>query len=168
MKIESLSYILIETTDIQKWESYAHDVVGLMKNEKKSNENNLFLRIDESPFRFQVQKGETERYVLGGFELANKQEFDDAKKQLSDIGVSYEEQGDDLVNVRCVEELITLKDPAGNSLELFYGRSSDEEEFKSPQDISGFVTKGLGLGHLVFGALDIEPVHDFYIEVLGF
>lgn len=71
MKIESLSYILIETTDIQKWESYAHDVVGLMKNEKKSNENNLFLRIDESPFRFQVQKGETERYVLGGFELAN-------------------------------------------------------------------------------------------------
>ena len=168
MKIESLSYILIETTDIQKWESYAHDVVGLMKNEKKSNENNLFLRIDESPFRFQVQKGETERYVLGGFELANKQEFDDAKKQLSDIGVSYEEQGDDLVNVRCVEELITLKDPAGNSLELFYGRSSDEEEFKSPQDISGFVTKGLGLGHVVFGALDIEPVHDFYTEVLGF
>ena len=46
MKIESLSYILIETTDIQKWESYAHDVVVLMKNEKKSNENNLFLRID--------------------------------------------------------------------------------------------------------------------------
>ena len=35
MKIKSLSYILIETTDINHWESYARDVVGLMKKSRE-------------------------------------------------------------------------------------------------------------------------------------
>ena len=56
MKIKSLSYIVIDSTDISLWETYARDVVGLMKNEEKSDENNLFLRMDESPFRFHVPK----------------------------------------------------------------------------------------------------------------
>ena len=55
MKIKSLSYILIESTNLESWEVYARDVVGLMKNDDLSDENNLFFRMDESPFRFQVQ-----------------------------------------------------------------------------------------------------------------
>ena len=53
MKIKSLSYILIESTNLESWEAYARDVVGLMKNDDLSDENNLFFRLDESPFRFQ-------------------------------------------------------------------------------------------------------------------
>ena len=33
MKIQSLSYLLIETTNLQEWSDYAKDVVGLMKND---------------------------------------------------------------------------------------------------------------------------------------
>ena len=115
MKIKSLSYILIETTDINHWESYARDVVGLMKNQEKSDENNLFLRMDESPFRFQIQKGDIDRYGIGGFELASKEEFEQAKIELTESGIVFETQGDDIAQIRCVEELISLKDPAGNS-----------------------------------------------------
>jgi hypothetical protein len=43
MKIKSLSYIVIDSTDISLWEAYALNVVGLMKNEEKSDDNNLFL-----------------------------------------------------------------------------------------------------------------------------
>ena len=168
MKIKSLSYILIETTDINHWESYARDVVGLMKNQEKSNENNLFLRMDESPFRFQIQKGDIDRYGIGGFELASKEEFEQAKIELTDSGIVFETQGDDIAQIRCVEELISLKDPAGNSLELFYGRSLDSTDFKSTQDISSFVTHGMGLGHVVFGTLEVEAAHNFYINILGF
>ena len=168
MKIKSLSYILIETTDINHWESYARDVVGLMKNQEKSDENNLFLRMDESPFRFQIQKGDIDRYGIGGFELASKEEFEQAKIELTDSGIVFEIQGDDIAQIRCVEELISLKDPAGNSLELFYGRSLDSTDFKSTQDISSFVTHGMGLGHVVFGTLEVEAAHNFYINILGF
>jgi len=168
MNVQSLSYILIETTDMQKWAHYAHEVVGLMKNEVLSDENNLFLRMDDSPFRFQVQIGETDRYVLGGFELGSKQEFDEAKKELTDLGVPFDEMDDELAKIRCVDELLSLKDPAGHCLELFYGRSLDTTEFKSPQGISAFITHGLGLGHVVFGTLAVEETHDFYKDVLGF
>ena len=37
MKIKSLSYILIESTDISQWEVYAQDVVGLMKVAEEMN-----------------------------------------------------------------------------------------------------------------------------------
>ena len=65
MKIKSLSYIVIDSTDISLWEAYARDVVGLMKNEEKSDDNNLFLRMDESPYRFHVQKKDVDKYHLG-------------------------------------------------------------------------------------------------------
>jgi len=87
MKIKSLSYILIESTNLESWEAYARDVVGLMKNNDLSDENNLFFRMDESPFRFQIQKGENDRYARGGFELENKEAFEEAKKELSNLGI---------------------------------------------------------------------------------
>ena len=168
MKIKSLSYITIESTDISQWEAYAKNVVGFMKNEDLSDENNLFLRMDESPFRFQVFKGSENKYSKGGFEVANKEDFEDAKKQLFDLGIAFHDEGEDLAKVRCVKELISFNDPAGNSLELFYGRDLDTNEFRSSQDISGFVTHGLGLGHLVFGTLEAEAAHDFYTQVMEF
>ena len=78
MKVKSLSYIVVDSTDINQWDSYARDVVGLMKNDGKSDANNLFLRMDESPFRFQVRQGDVDRYAVGGFELGSKEEFEDA------------------------------------------------------------------------------------------
>jgi 3,4-dihydroxy-9,10-secoandrosta-1,3,5(10)-triene-9,17-dione 4,5-dioxygenase len=168
MKVKSLSYIVVDSTDINQWDSYARDVVGLMKNDGKSDANNLFLRMDESPFRFQVRQGDVDRYAVGGFELGSKEEFEDAKKELTEAGIQFIKEEDTLAEIRCVEELISLVDPAGNSLELFHGRSTDQKEFKSTQDISSFVTHGLGLGHVVFGTLEIEATHDFYADILGF
>ena len=162
MKIKSLSYILIESTNLESWEAYARDVVGLMKNDDLSDENNLFFRMDESPFRFQVQKGDSDRYARGGFELENKEAFEEAKKELSNLGIEVAIESEELAKVRCVEELLSFDDPAGNTLELFHGRGIDTNEFKSSQDISKFVTHGLGLGHLVFGTLEVEAAHDFY------
>ena len=118
MKIKSLSYIVIDSTDISLWETYARDVVGLMKNEEKSDENNLFLRMDESPFRFHVQKGDVDRYNLGGFELSGKEDFDSAQKELAEAGIEFNSENDELAKQRCVEELISLTDPAGNRLDL--------------------------------------------------
>ncbi len=168
LKVKSLGYILIETTDILKWESYANEVVGFMKNDKLSDSDNLFYKIDEEPFRFHVTKGPNDRYVLGGFELEDKDAFEDAKKTLKDEGIEYEELSNETSQLRGVTELIRLKDPAENTVELYYDRAVDDQKFVSTQDISGFVTQGLGLGHVVFGTLSVEETHDFYTNILGF
>ena len=69
MKIQSLSYVLIETTDLQEWADYAHNVVGLMRNDSLSDENNLYLRMDDKSFRFHVTTGQAKRFIAAGFNL---------------------------------------------------------------------------------------------------
>ena len=144
MKIQSLSYLLIETTDLQEWADYAKDVVGLMKNDSLSDEQNLFLRMDEKSFRFHIKTGSSKKYLAAGFSLSDKAAFDNAKSELDKAKVDYEDLGHEIAKLRCVDECIGLHDPAGNRLELSYGSKDASEPFASTQDIKGFITKGLG------------------------
>ena len=168
MKIQSLSYVLIETTDLQEWADYSQNVVGLMKNDSLSDANNLYLRMDEKSFRFHISTGESKRYLAAGFNLKDKEAFEQAKNELTDADISFESFAADVITSRCVADGISLKDPAGNALELSYGSLDSSELFLSPQDIKGFVTKGLGFGHVVFAAPELEVAHRFYLDVLGF
>ena len=168
MKIQSLSYVLIETTDLQEWADYAENVVGLMKNESLSDADNLFLRMDKKSFRFHITTGDSKRYLAAGFSLSDKESFEQAKKELINGNISFENLSDDVIASRCVADGISLQDPAGNALELSYGSLESSEPFSSPQDIQGFVTEGLGFGHVVFAAPELEVAHRFYIDTLGF
>ena len=72
MKIQSLSYLLVETTNLQEWADYAKDVVGLMKNDSLSDEENLYLRMDEKSFRFHIKNGDSKKFLAAGFSLAEE------------------------------------------------------------------------------------------------
>ena len=76
MKIESLSYVSIETTDLQEWDDYAKNVVGLMKNESLSDDHNLYLRMDEKAFRFHIQTGGSKKFIAAGLNIRGKEEFE--------------------------------------------------------------------------------------------
>jgi len=168
MKIESLSYVSIETTDLKEWDDYAKNVVGLMKNESLSDDHNLYLRMDEKAFRFHIQTGGSKKFIAAGLNIRGKEEFEVAKNELTSANIEFADFSNELIAARCVENGITLKDPAGNALEISYGGADADEPFLSPQDIKGFITKGLGFGHVVFAAPDLEVAHSFYIDTLGF
>ena len=118
MKIESLSYVSIETNDLQEWNDYAQNVVGLMKNELLSDDHNLFLRMDEKAFRFHIQTGDSKKFIAAGLNIRDKEEFEAAKNELTSANVEFENFSDELIAARCVENGIALKDPAGNVLEI--------------------------------------------------
>ena len=103
MKIQSLSYLLVETTNLQEWVDYAKDVVGLMKNDSLSDEHNLYLRMDERSFRFHITTGDSQKYLAAGFSLSDKAAFDDAKSELDQANIDYEDLGDEIAKLRCVE-----------------------------------------------------------------
>ena len=168
MKVKGLEYILIETTDLSKWEDYALNVCGFMKNPEASNENQLALKIDQAPFRFLITRGSSERYVAGGFSLENEESLELALSELSNIGIECTRLDLSEISKRKIEKGFSFSDPVGNKLEFFCGREKDIVEFESSQDVSGFVTSGLGFGHVVFATLDIEEAHNFYTKVLGF
>lgn len=170
MDIRSLGYVVIESTDPQKWLEFGTDVVGLMAAPNMPDDGNVYLKMDERPFRFAIVKGEQDRLSCAGWELRDRADFDAAKARLEEAGVHYENGSAELAETRQVKDIIVLKDPAGNKLELYWGGVLDFAKFVSPQGISGFETGlngDMGFGHVVLPCGNLQDCFEFYTELLG-
>jgi 3,4-dihydroxy-9,10-secoandrosta-1,3,5(10)-triene-9,17-dione 4,5-dioxygenase len=170
MRVKSLGYVVIETRDLDAWKHFALDVMGLMAAESPRDDVLLF-RMDDRPFRFWVQKGEREAFIAPGWEFISETDFNAAIKRLREAGRPVELAGPDEARARRVAALARSSDPAGYEFEIYHGRYLDYAPFVSAANVSRFVTGDageLGLGHVVFAALNFAEVHAFYKNVLGF
>lgn len=170
MDVRSLGYVVIESTDPQKWLEYGTDILGLMVASGMPDDA-VYLKMDERPFRFAIVKGEADRLQCCGWELRDKADFDAALADLDKAGVAFEKLTDGTAQARCVKELARLQDPSGNTLELYWGGQLDFGKFVSPQGISGFETGlngDMGFGHAVLPATKLAETHAFYKDLLGF
>lgn len=165
-EIRSLSYFVAQARSLESWRRYAEDVLGMMTSEGPSGE--LYIKMDERPFRMIVEEGESELYQASGWELANESEFKALLKRLDGKGVSYQLGSPEQCKSRGVQAVATVVDPVGNKHELTWGHVSDCHPFASPQGVPGFVTGNMGLGHTVLPAPDFDACLEFYCDVLGF
>lgn len=171
MNVRSLGYVWIESTDPQKWLEFGTQVLGLMVAPGMPEDGSVYLKMDERPFRFAVSPGESDRLSLCGWELQDEQDFESAKAKLASAGVSYDQLGAEEIKNRRVGDCIRLKDPAGNTLELYHGADLDYLKFVSPVGIAEFETGfngDMGFGHSVLPAPNLTETHAFYRDVLGF
>ena len=170
MTVKSLGYVVIEARDLDPWRSFAGDILGVMPAQSPNDDVALF-RMDDRPFRLWIEKGERDAFVAPGWEFANREDFEAALRKLEAAGRPVEIAGEMEARSRCVYALARSSDPAGNRMELYYGRFVDYAPFVSPSGVSSFVTGengDLGLGHVVLTAPNFEETHRFYKEVLGF
>lgn len=170
MPVRSLGYIVAETTDLDRWREFGANVLGLMPAASPREDVVLF-RMDDRPFRIWVQKGEQNRFIAPGWELLNRQEFDEVIERLKAAGRPVEIAGVMEARGRHVDALARSSDPAGHPFEIYYGRHYDYAPFTSPVGISRFVTGDngdMGMGHVVLTALNFEETHQFYKDVFGF
>lgn len=168
--IRSLGYTVIESANPKKWHEYGTEVLGMAVAPVQSDDS-IYFKMDARPYRFAIQPGKSERYLLSGWELANQQAFEDAKKTLSSAKIKYTEGDEALKKKRGVLGLISLADPSGNQMELYYGGGLDYAPFVSPLGVSRFVTGddgSLGLGHVVLSAEKMDETYRFYTQILGF
>ncbi|TWB18395.1 3,4-dihydroxy-9,10-secoandrosta-1,3,5(10)-triene-9,17-dione 4,5-dioxygenase [Nitrospirillum amazonense] len=170
MTVASLGYVVIETRDLASWSTFATEVVGLMPAPSAQPDVLLF-RMDDRPFRFWIQQGDREAFVQPGWELANAGDFNAAVERLKSAGRPVQLATPAEARARQVTALARSSDPAGNDLEIYYGRVLDYAPFRSPAGVSRFVTGPsgeLGLGHVVLSAPNFAETHAFYKSVLGF
>jgi 3,4-dihydroxy-9,10-secoandrosta-1,3,5(10)-triene-9,17-dione 4,5-dioxygenase len=171
MKIKSLGYLWIESTDLAKWREYGTDILGLMEAPGMPRDGNLYLKMDARPYRFAVFPGARDRLAWAGWELAGAAEFDAAISELDAAGVGFEHGSADEARQRRVRAFVRLKDPAGATVELYHGADLDYAKFVSPRGIPEFETGfngNMGLGHVVLPTPRLAETHGFYRDVLGF
>lgn len=170
MAVKSLGYVVVEARNLDSWRSFATQILGLMPA-SSDDENVALFRMDDRPYRFWIQKGDRDAFVAPGWEFASRGDFEAALKRLAAAGRLVEMADEMDARRRNLYALARSSDPAGNAMELYYGRFVDYAPFVSPAGVSRFVTGDncdMGLGHIVLTAPNFEETHAFYKDVLGF
>ncbi len=167
--VHSLGYLVIETTDLDRWRELAVDVLGMAvgKSPGGADDPALYLRIDDRPARVVVQPGETERLVTVGWEVRDRETYRQVVRQLEDAGAPVKAGTHEQAAERRVQELVSTQDPGGTSIEVFHGASLVHDKVPMTHGAT-FLTGAQGLGHVVLPTANAEESYDFYTGALGF
>jgi 3,4-dihydroxy-9,10-secoandrosta-1,3,5(10)-triene-9,17-dione 4,5-dioxygenase len=171
MNIRSLGYLWIESTDVARWRDFGTAILGMMPAPGMPDDGNVYLKMDERPYRFAIFPGARDRLAFAGWELAGAEDFAAALGELAEHGVSVTVADAATARARRVRGVARLQDPAGATLELYHGADLDYAKFISPLGVTGFETGfngDMGLGHVVLPTAKLADTYRFYREVLGF
>ncbi|MCR9091726.1 VOC family protein [Algiphilus sp.] len=164
-QISQLAYIVAETTDLERWRSYAEQVLGM---QALDDGDGLAIKMDERDFRMSVRSGEADRYLASGWQVEDAAAFEAAKEALTSAGVTVTPGDDSLKKARRVADIALFTDPAGNQHELSYGYTGGAAPFVSPCGVPGFKTGIYGMGHTVLPALPFDETRALFVDTLGF
>jgi len=173
MAVAASGYLRISATDVDAWIDFGTGVLGLMDANREDAGGARFLRMDDHPFRFMIEPGESDTLLATGLEFPTEAAWREAIDAVTGAGHAVTEGSAEEAARRCVEAFATTEDPCGNTLELYWGRHLDYVTLASPTGVKEFVTTyqqtgDLGFGHLVLPAPDIDTATAFYTDLLGF
>jgi extradiol dioxygenase len=167
MSITQLGYIGLRVRDVDAWERFARDLLG-MQVWDRGPDRGLYLRMDERHHRIRVSAGETDELMYLGWQVLDERDLAQTVENLSAAGVEVEMGSEQDARDRAVLGFARFVDPNGFPSELFYGPRVDQRPFKPGRAMSGFVTGAQGLGHVFLYVADIEKSAAFYRDHLGF
>jgi 3,4-dihydroxy-9,10-secoandrosta-1,3,5(10)-triene-9,17-dione 4,5-dioxygenase len=172
MNIKALGYVVIESTDPEQWIEYATLVLGMtIDSQADDNGNDILIKMDDYSWRIRIVKGQSNCFSIAGWELSDKNSFDSALAELDRHGVEFERGTLQECKRRKVKDFVSLKDPAGGTLELFYHMQLDYQRLQTTTGVQRFVTGfhgDMGLGHYVIPTNQFRSTLDFYTNILGF
>jgi 3,4-dihydroxy-9,10-secoandrosta-1,3,5(10)-triene-9,17-dione 4,5-dioxygenase len=167
MGIKALGYVVIETTQPDKWDEFLTQVAGVMRAADAADGAAQY-RIDEAPFRFRIEKSGRDWFQAAGYEVADAAALAALQQAVAAAGRPVAPLTAQEAGLRHVAAGFRTSDPAGNGLEFYYGRGSAAEPFVSPLGVPNFVTGNMGMGHAVFSAPNFDETIGFLRDVVGF
>ena len=167
MNITALGYVKVESPDAKEWEDFGPNILGLALADD-APAGTVLLKSDDRHHRISVEHGDRNRLKALGWEVASVDEFEHAIDSLGRAGVEARRGTDEDCEVSRVRGMVRFVDPTGFVHEIFYGQLVLPGSFRSGRGMSGFVTAGQGVGHVVLSAPDLEEAALFYRQVLGF
>ena len=160
-----LGYIGLEVSDLTRWKGFASEILGLGV---EVYDDLTYLRMDEYAWRICLSHGARDDINLLGWEVADAAALDALATRLDANGISVHRGERDALNRRRVVDLIEFEDPNGIRCEAYCGPLIDRANpFRSPREMSSFVTGNLGFGHITMTVDSLERSLAFYRDLMG-
>jgi 2,3-dihydroxybiphenyl 1,2-dioxygenase len=166
MAIHALGYVGIGSTKLEDWSDFASGILGMQAVDRGGGMRAF--RMDDRKQRLIVDASMADGERVFGWEVEDPSALDAVAARLEAAGVPVRQEGAARANQRCVGDLISFADPAGNRLEAFHGALAADTPFRPARDISGFRTGPLGMGHVLLIVPRIDVALAFYRDLLGF
>jgi 2,3-dihydroxybiphenyl 1,2-dioxygenase len=162
-----IAYLGIEVPDPSSLTSFFGDVIGLIPGEP-GERGAVTWRNDDRAHRILVEPGPANDAVFVGFEAVEEEVFDRVVDRLAAAGFEATLGVDDECGMRRVERLARVIAPWGVPVEVVQGLQSAGTAYSSPLVPGGFLTEGVGFGHVVFATTEFDESHRFLTDGLGF
>ncbi|MGJ4955185.1 VOC family protein [Bradyrhizobium sp. HKCCYLRH2015] len=166
MEITALGYIGIKSSQAEQWGRMATELLGMQRVDRAATVQAY--RMDDRKQRLIVDGSGDGGLAVMGWEVGDAAALARLAGRLDDNGVKVARGSQALADERHVTELICFQDPAGHTIEVFWGAAVASDPFRPGRPISGFRTGPLGMGHVVLNVEDVEPLLRFYRDLLGF
>lgn len=180
MDIRGFGYLGLKSKNYRAWRKWGTEIMGFGDQDPTPNvsalavpaeidENTVYLRMDDRRSRISVQPGEREELAYIGWELADRQAFREALKELKEKGVHFDVASDEQALERGVQGMAWMVDPAGFRHEIYYSGYYFEDSFDSVRrPVPKFRIGDIGIGHVVLLVPELtDQLDDFAIDVLG-
>lgn len=166
--LSNLGYFVIGAKDLEAWERFAVDIIGLQAGRRVPGKS-LALRADDYEQRLLITKSGEDDLLALGWELDTEEELESFAEQLRAANVKVQEGSAELAAERRVERLFHCDDAIGFRHEFYIGarRAPMSDAFRSKVMMGGFSTGRLGIGHLVAVSGNVKQTIDFYKRILG-
>jgi 2,3-dihydroxybiphenyl 1,2-dioxygenase len=161
-----LGYLVVEVPDPNSLNGAFGDVVGLIPGQPTAS-GALTWRNDRRAQRVIVEPGPASDAVVLGFEAVDAQVFEDTVARLRAMGLDVTED-EDGAERRRVARLGRTMAPWGTDVEIALGLSDAPSPFASALVPGGFLTDGVGFGHVVLATMAFEESAAFLTDGLGF
>jgi 2,3-dihydroxybiphenyl 1,2-dioxygenase len=161
-----LAYVGIEVPEPEVLAPLFGDVVGLIPGPASATDGSTW-RNDDRVHRVLVEAGPANDATLLGFEAASPQRWSEIADQLRAAGFEVDECPASEGEARHVSRMARTTAPWGVDVEIVLDLARSAEPFVSPHSPGGFLTDGMGFGHVVFATTNIDEAHRFVTEGLG-
>lgn len=165
--LTGLAYLGITSPAADEWQGFATDILGAAVTTPGAD-GAVRVQVDDAAWRIEIARGEADRLRFIGWTMADENAIDEYAKRLAAAGVQTHEGDEDLLEARCVDRLLWFEDPWGFRHELIHAQTMHPKTFRPGRAMSGFVTAGQGLGHVVLAVPSLADAHEFFTSVLGF
>lgn len=160
-----VAYLGLEVPEPASLSSFFGDVVGLVGGE--SAPGATAWRNDGKAYRISVHQGVRNDASYVGFEAVDAAAFDATVARLRAAGYDVAEGTSEDCSNRKVARLSRTPAPWGVSIEVVLGLADAPSPYESPLVPGGYLTEGLGFGHVVFATTDFDGATRFLVDGLG-